>query len=88
MTDFIKPDDLHWYEQWSEGLDLGVASVPILSEEDNWIYQPNMYSLSVTKQSDKKEQAMEVIKWMVSEEGQLQISRNGKKAVQIGRAHV
>lgn len=80
-TDFIKSGDIHWYEQWSELLDIGIASVPVLSEENNWIYQPNMYSMSVTKQSDKKEQSMEVIKWMASEEGQLQISRNGLKAV-------
>src|SRR5690625_2115159 len=52
-----------------------------MSEEENWTYQPNLLSASVTKQSDKKEQAMEVIAWLVSEEGQTEFSSHGMKAV-------
>src|SRR5699024_1843687 len=79
---WMKDDDREHYEGWSEAMDnIGVTSVPVLSEEDNWIYQPNLLSAHITAQSEKKDEAMEVIQWLVSEEAQLEISRNGLKAV-------
>lgn len=79
---YMKEKDRHFYENWSQNVNnIGVVSVPVLSADENWTYQPNVVSAHLAKQSDQKEQAMEVIEWLVSEEAQLQLSRNLFKAV-------
>lgn len=77
----IKKSDISNYEKWSDKVDFGVASVPVFVEAPNITYQPNLFSASVTNQSENKDLAMEVIKWLVSEEGQMNFSVNGHKAV-------
>jgi len=69
------------YTEWKANLNLGAVNVPVLEKGSNVIYQPNLYGLHITKPSKKKEQAMEVIKYMVSEEYQLHLSRHGYKSI-------
>lgn len=79
---YFKESDRHFYEGWAENIqNIGVASVPILSEEDNWMYQPGVMTAHITNQSDKKEKAMEFIEWLLSDDMQLHLSRNLYKAV-------
>lgn len=69
------------YEGWKKNLDLGAVNVPVFSDHPTTIYQPNEFGLYLTKQSNKKELAMEVIKYMVSEEYQLELSKHALKSI-------
>jgi multiple sugar transport system substrate-binding protein len=75
-------EDTKMFEQWAQNLgEFGVAPVPVFPEAPNTIYQPNALTAHVTKQSNKKEQSMEVIKWLVSEEAQIALSKKALKGV-------
>jgi len=78
---FYDPKHTDLYTEWKANLNLGAVNVPVLEKGSNVVYQPNLYGLHITKPSKKKEQAMEVIKYLVSEEYQLHISRIGYKSI-------
>ncbi|GAB3739727.1 hypothetical protein GCM10028864_02880 [Microlunatus parietis] len=78
MTD---DGDEESYAEWMKSVDLGIAPVPVLEQGSTTIYQPNTLAAFVTKQSAKKEAAYQVIKWLVSEEAQTELSRHAIKAV-------
>lgn len=69
------------YAEWMKPVDLGVAPVPVLDQGSTTIYQPNTLAAFVTKQSTQKETAYQVIKWLVAEEAQTELSRHAIKAV-------
>ncbi|MFI1966446.1 ABC transporter substrate-binding protein [Streptomyces pathocidini] len=71
-------DEDEWKGQ-CENLDLGVSSVPVLGGKDQYTYQPNTIAAFLPPQSRKKEQALEVVKWLISEEAQVELSRHGIK---------
>lgn len=78
---WIDDGDEEAYAEWTKEVDLGVAPVPVLSRGSETIYQPNTLAAFVTKQSVQKDVAYEVVKWMISEEAQTELSRNAIKPV-------
>jgi multiple sugar transport system substrate-binding protein len=60
-------------------IDLGITSVPVLGSGDNAVYQPNTIAAFLPPQSSKKAQALQVLKWLVSQEGQTELSRHALK---------
>jgi multiple sugar transport system substrate-binding protein len=69
------------YREWAKSVDIGITSVPVLHNGSNTIYQPNMLAAFIPPQSDKKAQAIAIVKWLVSENGQVELSRHGIKGV-------
>jgi multiple sugar transport system substrate-binding protein len=79
---YILEGDRKMFEQWAQNTgDFGIAPVPVFPEAPENIYQPNLLAAHITKQSNKKDEAIEVIKWLVSEEGQIELSERGLKGV-------
>lgn len=81
VRDYIDPRDQQHFDDLTKDLVFDILPVPVLPEAPNSIYQPNLLSLHITRQSNKKELAMEVIKFLVSEEMQLELAKNGMKGV-------
>jgi len=82
IDDYIDSEqDREFYEQWTKNLKFGVSSVPVLDKAPNTIYQPNLYGYHITKQSNKKDLAMEVLVYLVSEEFQKHLSAHGWKSI-------
>ncbi|UJF35590.1 ABC transporter substrate-binding protein [Paenibacillus hexagrammi] len=65
-----------FYEQ-NKNLNFDIASVPSLSNAPNTKYQPNVYSMYITKQSKKKDLAFQVIAALLSEEHQIEMAKEG-----------
>lgn len=81
MDRFVEERFVEMYDKWASTLNIGAVSVPVFAEAPNSIYQPNLYGLHLTKPSTKKEMAMEVIKYLVSDEYQLHLSQHGLKSI-------
>ena len=78
---YIEEDDVEDYTEWAKSVKIGVTSMPVLSRGSTAIYQPNARAAFIPPQSAHKEQALEIIKYLVSEEIQTRISSYGVKAV-------
>ncbi|MEI7024086.1 ABC transporter substrate-binding protein [Paenibacillus sp. y28] len=65
-----------FYEN-NKNLNFDIASVPMFSDVPNTKYQPNVMSLYISKQSAKKDMAFKVIEYLVSEEMQIELAREG-----------
>jgi multiple sugar transport system substrate-binding protein len=78
---YIEDGEEEEYREWAESVDIGITSVPVLHHRSQTIYQPNMLAAFIPPQSEKKAQAIAIVKWLVSEPGQVQLSRHGIKGV-------
>ncbi len=58
-----------------------LAAMPILEEAPDTGRAPFGLALAVTKQSEKKEQAIQIISSVLSEEAQMEMARNGRPGV-------
>lgn len=65
-----------FYEE-NKNLNFDIASVPSLSDAPNTRYQPNVYSMYITKQSKKKDLAFQVMAALLSEEHQIDLAKEG-----------
>ncbi|MDD9269159.1 ABC transporter substrate-binding protein [Paenibacillus sp. GCM10023248] len=65
-----------FYEE-NKNLNFDIASVPSLSDAPNTKYQPNLYSMYITKQSKKKDLAFQVMDALLSEEHQIELAKEG-----------
>ena len=78
---FTDPDDQADFAKWNKSVDLGVAPVPVLEKGSKATYQPNQEAAFVPPQSKHQDVAMQVIKWLTSEDGQIALSRHALKPV-------
>jgi multiple sugar transport system substrate-binding protein len=78
---YIEDGEEEEYAEWRTSIDTGITSVPVLYNGSQTIYQPNMLAAFIPPQSDKKEQAIAIVKWLVSEQGQVELSRHAVKGV-------
>ncbi|MEK4978634.1 ABC transporter substrate-binding protein [Bacillus sp. FSL K6-6540] len=78
---FIKDEDEEIYHEWLRSIDVGVTSVPVLKNRSETTYQPNTMAAFIPPQARHQEKAIEIVKWLVSEEGQVALSRNAIKGV-------
>jgi multiple sugar transport system substrate-binding protein len=78
---YIEDGEEEDYREWAKSVDIGITSVPVLHNGSQTIYQPNMLAAFIPPQSDKKAQAIAIVKWLVSEPGQVELSRHGIKGV-------
>ncbi|WP_327581570.1 extracellular solute-binding protein [Nonomuraea sp. NBC_00507] len=78
---FIEDGDEEQFKQDTANVDIGVAAVPVLKAGSTSIYQPNTRAAFIPPASAKKDQALAIIKWLVSEEGQVELSKQGMKGV-------
>lgn len=76
---YMEEDNAEQYAEWMEHVDLGVSSMPVLDRNSDVIYQPNTRAAFITPQSTKKQQALDVVAWLVSEEAQVRMSQYGLK---------
>ncbi|MFC0210866.1 ABC transporter substrate-binding protein [Paenibacillus chartarius] len=65
-----------FYEQ-NKNLNFDIVSVPSFAEAPNSRYQPNVYSMYITKQSTKKDLAFQAIAAILSEEHQIELAKEG-----------
>ncbi|GAA4877792.1 ABC transporter substrate-binding protein [Paenibacillus vulneris] len=65
-----------FYED-NKNLNFDIAAVPFFNDLPDTRYQPNVNSLYITKQSTKKDQAFQVISYLLSEEAQIELSKEG-----------
>jgi multiple sugar transport system substrate-binding protein len=65
-----------FYEE-NKNLNFDISTVPFFSELPNTKYQPNLYSMYITKQSTKKDLAFQVMSYLLSEEMQIELSKEG-----------
>ncbi|MGP3960688.1 ABC transporter substrate-binding protein [Nonomuraea sp. 3N208] len=78
---FIEDGDEESFAESAKSVDIGVSAVPVLTAGSKAVYQPNVRAAFIPPGSAKKEQALAIVKWLVSEEGQTELSRQGVKAV-------
>ncbi|MGW0817412.1 ABC transporter substrate-binding protein [Streptomyces viridiviolaceus] len=83
---YLQEDDAEEWRELAKGIELGVTSVPVLGKGDNALYQPNTMAAFLPPQSKKKAQALQVLKWLVSQEAQVELSRHGMKPALRSRA--
>jgi multiple sugar transport system substrate-binding protein len=78
---YIESDDVEQYAEWAKSVKIGVTSMPVLSRGSNAIYQPDTRAAFVPPQSNHKAEALDIVKYLVSEEMQTRISSYGIKGV-------
>jgi multiple sugar transport system substrate-binding protein len=78
---YVEDDDAEEYAEWAKSVKIGVTSMPVLQRGSKAIYQPDTRAAFVPPQSAHKEQALDIVKYLVSEEMQTRISSYGMKAV-------
>ncbi|GAB2607603.1 ABC transporter substrate-binding protein [Kribbella endophytica] len=78
---YIEEDDLEQFTEWGKSVKIGVSAMPVLSRGSQTIYQPNARAAFIPPQSQHKEQSLEIVKYLVSEEIQTRVSSYGVKAV-------
>ncbi|MEV4356479.1 ABC transporter substrate-binding protein [Nonomuraea sp. NPDC004186] len=78
---FIEDGDEESFKEQAKNVDIGVTSIPVLKRGSKAIYQPNTRAAFIPPSSAKKEQALQIVKWLVSEEAQTELSKQGIKAV-------
>ncbi|MBF8184611.1 carbohydrate ABC transporter substrate-binding protein [Nonomuraea sp. K274] len=78
---FIEDGDEESFAEQAKSVDIGVSAIPVLKTGSKTVYQPNTRAAFIPPSSPEKEQALQIVKWMVSEEGQTELSRHGVKAV-------
>jgi multiple sugar transport system substrate-binding protein len=67
--------------QWLSSVEVGISSVPVLRRNSSTIYMPNTLAAFIPPQSNKKELALAIVKWLVSEPAQVELSRHAIKGV-------
>ncbi|OXM87963.1 ABC transporter substrate-binding protein [Paenibacillus rigui] len=70
-------DHLVTYHEQNKSLNFDIVSVPSFSEAPDTRYQPNVYSMYITKQSKKKDLAFQVMAALLSEEHQIELAKEG-----------
>ncbi|WP_079909241.1 ABC transporter substrate-binding protein [Paenibacillus sp. 32352] len=70
-------DHLVSFVEQNKNLNFDVVSVPSFSEAPNTRYQPNLYSMYITKQSTKKDLAFQAMAAILSEEHQVELAKEG-----------
>lgn len=65
-----------YYEE-NKNLNFDISTVPFFNDLPDTKYQPNVTSLYITKQSTKKDLAFQVIAYLLSEELQIELSKEG-----------
>ncbi|MFJ8752588.1 ABC transporter substrate-binding protein [Streptomyces sp. NPDC102441] len=83
---YLQEDDAEEWRGLAGGVELGISSVPVLGGGDDAVYQPNSIAAFLPPQSAKKAQALQVLKWLVSQEGQVELARHGMKPALRSRA--
>ncbi|MEV0385876.1 extracellular solute-binding protein [Nonomuraea sp. NPDC050643] len=78
---FIEDGDEAAFAEQAKSVDIGVASVPVLKRGSKTVYQPNTRAAFIPPAAPHKDQALQIVKWLVSEEAQTELSRQGIKAV-------
>ncbi|MFI6875281.1 ABC transporter substrate-binding protein [Streptomyces sp. NPDC050400] len=76
---YLQEDDAEEWRELAKGVQLGVTSVPVLGSGDTSGYQPNTIAAFLPPQSTKKAEALQVLKWLVSQEAQVELSRHAIK---------
>ncbi|MGF7031743.1 multiple sugar transport system substrate-binding protein [Paenibacillus mucilaginosus] len=70
-------DRIATFHEQNKNLNFDIVSVPSFADAPNTSYQPNLYSMFITKQSAKKDLAFQVMASLLSEEHQTELSREG-----------
>jgi multiple sugar transport system substrate-binding protein len=65
------------FHEDNPNLNFDVSTVPFFSDLPNTRYQPNVFSMYISKQSTKKDQAFDVMTYLLSEEMQVELSKEG-----------
>ena len=91
VKDYLADDDYQW---WTANKDVNksgvfsvpsnwdISSMPVLPDAPDTIYQPNLHAWFITRQSQMKEAAFQVItSYLLTDEVQKEISANGFKGV-------
>ncbi|MEQ7127778.1 extracellular solute-binding protein [Actinopolymorpha sp. B11F2] len=78
---FIDDGDEEEFARWSDSIDIGVSAVPVFGKGSEATYQPNTLAAFITPQSDRQAEALEIVKWLISEEAQVELSRHAIKGV-------
>ncbi|WP_320774756.1 ABC transporter substrate-binding protein [Streptomyces sp. CRN 30] len=83
---YLQQDDAAQWRELAKKVEIGVTSVPVLGQGESGTYQPNTMAAFLPPQSTKKAQALQVLKWLVSQEGQVELARHGMKPALRSRA--
>ncbi|MEU8221072.1 extracellular solute-binding protein [Kribbella sp. NPDC048915] len=78
---YVEEDDAEQFAEWAKSVKIGVTSMPVLSRGSTTIYQPDTRAAFIPPQSQHQAQALDVVKYLVSEEMQTRISSYGMKSV-------
>lgn len=78
---YVDDGDEETYTEWTRSVEVGVTSVPVLDQAPTSTYQPNALAAFIPPPANQKDAAFNVVKWLVSEEAQTQLSGLGVKGV-------
>ncbi|MCR8631268.1 ABC transporter substrate-binding protein [Paenibacillus radicis (ex Xue et al. 2023)] len=70
-------DHLVSFQEQNKSLNFDIVPVPSFSDVPDTRYQPNVYSMYITKQSKKKDMAFQVMAALLSEEHQVELAKEG-----------
>lgn len=76
MTVHVSEKIIQWYEQ-NKNLNFDIAAMPSFADVPKTKAQPNMYAAYITKQSTKKDASFQVLSYLLSEELQTELSKEG-----------
>ncbi|NOU96820.1 extracellular solute-binding protein [Paenibacillus sp. LMG 31456] len=76
MSVHVSEKIIQWYEQ-NKNLNFDIAAMPSFADVPKTKAQPNMYAAYIAQQSTKKDKAFEVIAYLLSEEMQINFSKEG-----------
>jgi multiple sugar transport system substrate-binding protein len=65
------------FHEDNKNLNFDVSTVPFFNDLPNTRYQANVFSMYISKQSTKKDQAFNVMTYLLSEEMQVELSKEG-----------
>lgn len=65
------------FHERNPNLNFDISTVPFFSDRPGVRYQPNVYSMYITKQSEKKDLAFQVMQYLLSEEYQVELAKEG-----------
>ncbi|NOU96818.1 extracellular solute-binding protein [Paenibacillus sp. LMG 31456] len=70
-------DHLVSFHEQNKNLNFDIVAAPSFSDVPDTRYQPNLYSMYITKQSTKKDLAFQVMASLLSDEHQIELAKEG-----------
>lgn len=73
----VRSDRMVKFKEQNPNLNYDISTVPFFDDLPDTKYVPDLYSIYITKQSTKKDLAFQVVSYLLSEEHQIELAKEG-----------